>query len=183
MNWLDIILVVPVAWFAYKGFKKGLIIEIFSLLALLAGIYGGIHLSDFTTEILTEDFKFTSEYMPVISFGLTFILIVVAVYYVGKLLEKVVKMMALGIVNKLFGAVFGMVKALLILSLFLVLVDAIDARAKFLPKEQVDNSLMYRPIKDICAQIFPMIENSEIYHHFQDLRDEHDLELPDNIGI
>ena len=183
MNWLDLILVVPVAWLAYKGFKKGLIIEIFSLLALLAGVYGGVHFSDFTTEFLTEDFKFTSEYMPVIAFGLTFILIVVIVYYVGKLLEKSAKIMALSIVNKISGAAFGMMKALLILSLFLVLVDAIDERAKFLPKAQVNNSLMYRPIKGLCAQIFPMIEDSEIYHRFQDIRDEHKLELPDNLGI
>lgn len=183
MNWLDIILVVPVAWLAYKGFKKGLVIEIFSLLALLAGIYGGIHFSDFTTEVLTNDFKFTSEYMPVISFGVTFILIVVLVYYVGKLLEKVIKMMAIGIVNKISGSLFGMLKALLLLSLLLVLVDAIDHRTNFLPEDQVNNSLMYKPIKGLCAQIFPMIEDSVIYDRLQDLRDEHLLEELDNIGI
>jgi membrane protein required for colicin V production len=176
-------LIVPVAWLAYKGFKKGLVIEIFSLLALLAGIYGGIHFSDFTTHVLTDDFKFTSEYMPVISFAVTFILIVVLVYYVGKLLEKVIKMMALGIVNKISGSLFGILKALLILSLLLVLVDAIDHRASFLPREQVNNSLMYKPIKGLCAQIFPMIEDSEIYDRFQDLRNEHSLEEFDNIDI
>jgi len=183
VNWLDIILIVPVAWLAYKGFKKGLIIEIFSLLALLAGIYGGIHFSDFTTGILTEDFKFTSEFMPVISFGMTFILIVVLVYYVGKLLEKVIKMMALSIVNKISGSLFGILKAFLLLSLLLVLVDAIDHRTHFLPEYQVNNSLMYKPIKGLCAQIFPMIEDSEIYDSLQGLRDEHKLELPDNLGI
>lgn len=183
MNWLDLILIIPVAWLAFKGFKKGLVIEVFSLLALLAGIYGGIHFSDFTTDILVNDFKFKSEYMPVIAFGVTFLLIVVLVYYTGKLLEKVVKMMALNIINKISGAVFGMAKALLFLSLLLVLVDAIDDRVEFLPEEQVQSSLMYEPIKGLCAQIFPMIEDSNIYDRLDEFRDEHSLGGIDSIDM
>ncbi len=42
MNWLDIGIAVPLVWGAYVGFKKGLVIELASLAALILGIYAAI---------------------------------------------------------------------------------------------------------------------------------------------
>jgi membrane protein required for colicin V production len=47
MNSIDILLIIPLVYAAWKGFKHGLIIEVFTLLALFVGIYVGIHFSDF----------------------------------------------------------------------------------------------------------------------------------------
>jgi len=52
MNYLDIILVLPLIIGAWRGFKKGFIIELFTLLALLVGLYAGIHFSDFVAGLL-----------------------------------------------------------------------------------------------------------------------------------
>lgn len=175
MNWLDIILVIPIVWLGFKGFKKGIIIEVFSLLALLAGIYGGIHLSEFTTEFLTDDMKIQSEYMPIIAFGVTFILIVVLVYYVGKLLDKVIKMIALNFVNKAFGACFGMVKAILLLSLFLILIESVNRKANFIPRDLKHGSLLYEPILMATSAIFPVIKNGKIFDEIEDWWEDQDL--------
>ena len=47
MNFIDVLILIPVIYAAWKGFKHGLIIEVFTLLALVVGIYAGIHFSDF----------------------------------------------------------------------------------------------------------------------------------------
>ena len=73
MNYIDILLLIPIIYAAWKGFKHGLIIEIFTLLALFVGIYVGIHFSDFTAKYLRESLGFESKYLPIIAFTLTFL--------------------------------------------------------------------------------------------------------------
>ena len=177
MNWLDLILIIPLTWLGFKGFKKGLIIEVFSLLALLAGIYGGIHFSDFTSSILTDEFNLKSEYMPIIAFGVTFLLIVVGVYYVGKLLEKVVKIVALSMINKILGAAFGLVKGLLFVSLFLILIESINSKVGFIPRQVRHESTLYNPILKLTSILFPMIADMRVWEMIPEI----DLpEIPSN---
>ena len=52
INLLDIILLIPLLWFGYNGYKKGLIIEIASLAAFILGLYFAFYFSDFTAEYL-----------------------------------------------------------------------------------------------------------------------------------
>ena len=75
MNSIDILLVIPLIYGAWKGFKHGLIIEVFTLLALFVGIYVGIHFSDFTARLLREHLGLTSKYLPIIAFTITFLAI------------------------------------------------------------------------------------------------------------
>ena len=55
MNFIDIILIIPIIWFIYKGFKKGFIIEIASLIALFLGIYVAIHFSGNITSFIDDN--------------------------------------------------------------------------------------------------------------------------------
>ena len=54
LNYLDIIIAIVLFLFGYKGFRKGLIIEVVTLLAFAVGIYGAMRFSDFTAEHLQE---------------------------------------------------------------------------------------------------------------------------------
>ena len=54
MNYLDIIIIVLVLIFGIGGWRKGIIIEIATLLALILGLYGAFHFSDFTAEQLVQ---------------------------------------------------------------------------------------------------------------------------------
>ena len=98
MNTIDIIILIPLLWAAYSGFKKGLIIEIATLLALAGGIYAGVHFSNYASGYLVE--KIDSKMLPLASFGATFLVVVILIFALGKLLEKVVNMVALKLVNK-----------------------------------------------------------------------------------
>ncbi len=88
MGYLDIILCIPLIWGLYTGFTKGVIIQMASLLALILGVYGAIVFSNLTQGILTSNFQIDNKYIPIISFATTFIAIVIAVHFLGKVLEK-----------------------------------------------------------------------------------------------
>ncbi|MCB9360475.1 MAG: CvpA family protein [Flavobacteriales bacterium] len=153
MNYFDIIFIIPLLWGAYKGYSKGFVIEIASLIALGLGIWGGVKFSSVSAEYLSQLFDISEKLMPLISFAVTFIAIVIAVFTIAKLLQKVIKMVALGFVNRIAGLVFGCLKFALILSVIINLVGVINEQVPFIDEEMQNSSLLYHPISKV-AQIF-----------------------------
>ncbi|MDT8411813.1 MAG: CvpA family protein [Vicingaceae bacterium] len=157
MNYLDIIIVIPLIWGAYKGFRKGFVIEIASLVGLVLGVWGGINFSSYSAEYLGKAFNISPEIMPLLSFVVTFIAIVILVFFIAKMLERVVKMVALGIVNRIAGMVFGMMKFGIIISIILNLVNTIDNEVSFIENEVKSKSLLYQPFSDFSGKLFPKL--------------------------
>ncbi len=163
MNFIDIIICVPIIYAAYKGFKQGLIIEVFTLLALFVGLYVGIHFSDFVANYLKKTFEWDSVYLPIVSFTLVFLAVGAMVYFAGKAIEKVIKVVHLSPLNKFFGLLFSIVKMLYFVSILLVIFESYDEKSHFLPKEQKDNSVLYNPVKTFSTTTIPGLESSSIF--------------------
>jgi membrane protein required for colicin V production len=157
MNWIDAAIVIILIISVVMGFINGLVKEVASLAALILGIWGAIKFSSFTAGKLYDYFDMTGNYVGIIAFLITFGLIVVVIHFVGILADKVVKAAALGFVNRLLGIAFGLIKSVLILSVLFVILNAIDARRPFLPKEKIEGSIFYNPISDIAPVLFPII--------------------------
>jgi len=165
MNFIDIVLLVPIVYAAWKGFKHGLIIEIFTLLALFVGIYAGIHFSDFTASFLRNSVGMSSKYVPVIAFTLTFLAIGAMVYFLGKTIEKIIKVTQLTPINKLAGVFFSVLKYLYILSTLLILVESYDEKIGFFPPKVKEESLLYHPVMQVSKLTIPGIKESNIFIH------------------
>ena len=163
MNYLDILLIIPLIIGGWRGFKKGLIIELFTLLALLVGIYAGIHFSDFMAGILRDNLDMTSKYLPAIAFTITLLLVGAMVFFGGKLLEKAVKMVALGAINRITGMLFGITKMLFICSAVLVILDSYDEKNEFIPNDLKEGSLLYTPVKKTSLTAIPALKYSDLF--------------------
>lgn len=163
MNFVDIILLVPIAWGAWKGFKKGLIIELFTLLALLVGIYAAINFSDFTAEKINGSIEMEDKYLPVVSFTLTFLVVGALIFFAGKMVEKMVQVVNLSTVNKLLGLFLGAVKMIYTLSVLIILVETYDERGDFIPTDVKEESIMYSPVKHIAIYTIPAVDESRIW--------------------
>jgi membrane protein required for colicin V production len=157
MNWLDAIIVVVLILSLVTGFINGLVKEVASLAALILGIWGAIRFSSFTAGKLYDYFDMTGRYVGIIAFLITFGLIVVLIHFIGILADKVVNAASLGFINRILGIVFGLLKSVLIMSVFFVVLNALDARRSFLPKKTIEESKFYNPISDIAPAIFPII--------------------------
>jgi membrane protein required for colicin V production len=162
MNYIDIILIVPLLWAAYRGFTKGLIIEVASLAALILGIWGAIKFSWFTSELLVEKFEMTTQYLHLISFSITFVAIVIAVHLLARVLDKLAKLVALGLVVRVTGAIFGVIKIAFVLSIILVIINTADRSKGILPTKEVEGSLLYKPISGFAPSIFPYLQFENI---------------------
>jgi membrane protein required for colicin V production len=165
MNFIDAIIIIVLIFAVIRGFTNGLVKEVASLAALILGIWGAIKFSDFTADKLYVYFDLTGKYVGIISFMITFGIIVVVIHFIGVLLDKLLEAVALGFVNRLLGMIFGLIKSVLILSVIFVILNAINASRPFLPKERIEKSMLYNPISDIAPAIFPIIGKDRFYHN------------------
>ena len=147
MSVLDIILGALLLFGLVNGFIKGLFVEIASLLALVLGVYGAIHFSNFAADLLQSRFDWSEKTINITAFAITFVVIVLTISLAGKALTKIADFAALGIINKLLGGVFGALKIGLILSIILIVFDKMNRTLPFVDKSELEESVLYNPVK------------------------------------
>jgi membrane protein required for colicin V production len=157
MNYIDAIIIVILGLGMVRGFINGFVKEVASLLALILGIWGAIKFSGFTAGKLYDYFDLSGKYVGIVSFLITFAIIVVIIHFIGLLIDKLVDAVSLSFINRLLGIVFGLLKSVLILSVVLVVLNAINDRRQFLPDDAIEASVLYKPVSDVAPAIFPII--------------------------
>ena len=157
MNIFDSVIVVILIFAFVRGFMKGFFVEIASLIALIGGIYGAIYFSYFASDLLKEYVEWSENYITLTAFAVTFIAIVVAVSSLGKVFTKMANFVALGLINKILGGVFALLKSVLILSVLFVFFSRLNGVIRFIEKETLETSVLYVPVKKIVPTLFPNI--------------------------
>lgn len=135
LNYWDIVITIILLLAAWGGFKKGLIYEVATLIALVLGVYGALLFSDTAATYLGDTFGTNPEITPILAFCLVFLGIVVVVHLIGKLFTKAADLAALGFINKFSGALFAVLKRALILSVFIMLAGVFWKDALWNPSE------------------------------------------------
>lgn len=154
---IDIILGALLLFGLIRGVMKGLFVEVASLVALIAGVYGAIHFSNFAAEFLDSKLDWDEKYINIVAFAVTFIIIVLIIALAGKALTKLADFAALGLLNKLVGGIFGALKFGLILSILLIVFDNMNTAVPFADEKNLKNSILYEPVKGLAPLIFPSI--------------------------
>ncbi len=160
INLLDIIILVPLMLFAWNGYKKGLIIEIASLAALVLGLYMAFFFSDFAAQMLNDLFDMDQKYVAVFAFLLTFIAVLFLVLTVGKIVQKFVDILLLGFLNKLAGAVFGMLKGALLISILIFVINYFDFGSYLFKQEAREKSMFYEPVESIAPALYSWLDSN-----------------------
>jgi len=157
MNTIDIVISVILLFGLIKGYIKGIFIEITSLVGLILGIYGAIHFSYYLSNILKSRVDWDESMIQIVAFAGTFVIILLALIFLGKALTKIAETASLGIFNKMLGAIFGILKYALILSIVFIVYDQINVSLQFVSKKKVNNSVLYDPVKNLAPSIFPKL--------------------------
>ena len=157
MNVIDIILGIILLFGLIRGVMRGFIIELASLVALIVGVYGAIHFSYFAFDFLQNQFDWDEQYIQLTAFAITFILIVIFVLLIGKLLTKLVGAIALGIVNRILGGFFGLLKVAFITSALIMFISSFNDKTNFIEEEKLEESILYKPIQVIAPTFLPQI--------------------------
>jgi membrane protein required for colicin V production len=100
---IDILFLLIMAMAIFKGLQKGLIVAVFSVLALFAGLAAAIKLSAVVAGYLKDTIHVSAQWLPVLAFLLVFIGVIFLVRWAASLLAAAVDFAWLGWVNKLGG--------------------------------------------------------------------------------
>ena len=158
MNYLDIIIAVPLVYGLVKGFSNGLIKEATALAALLVGVYVAINFSLYLEPKVADILGKHKQFVSIIAFAILFLVIVLCVKAIGFMLEKLTKALALGIVSRFLGVFFGLLKVVVIFSFLLFIITDYN----LINKKTKDDSVLYRPLSDIAAIITPQLKKQQL---------------------
>ena len=161
MNYLDIIFLIPLLFALYRGFKKGMIHMVASLSALALGIFGAIKLRPMFASFLDSIFDISPDYMNVIAFSVAFVSIVLVVHLLAFLVEKLIKAVALNLVNRLLGMGIGLLVTAFVLSMILWPVNQINAEKQIIKPERIEGSILYKPLSAFAPKVFPYLKKQD----------------------
>lgn len=102
-----------------KGFRNGLVVAVFSLLAFVIGLAAALKLSAVVAEYLGTNTNISQRWLPILAFAIVFFVVVLLVRLGAKAIEGGLRMVMLGWLNKLGGIVFYLLLYFLIFSIIL----------------------------------------------------------------
>lgn len=137
-----------------------MIIELASIAGLIAGIYVAANFSEVVGDYLTKNLELEGTWVGYSAFFITFIGVVIGVYALARVLERAINLVALKLVNKLLGLVFGIVKMLIIISIVVNLLGWVDQHIPILQKSEPDRSLTFRVVKSVAPALLPILTDS-----------------------
>lgn len=150
MNWLDIVLIIPILWGFYRGFKKGLVVEAGTLVALIGGIYCAMNFSNYAAGYLKKHFGWTSDYLHFASLLVTFVLVVILVIVIARLITAGMDAGALTPINKVLGALFGALKFAFIFSILIFFLSVVEKNVSVIPEATKKSSYLFHPVASIA---------------------------------
>lgn len=158
MTFLDIILFCFLVWGVINGLRKGLFVELASLVSLLLGIYIAIKFSGAVGHFFDGHLPEDPKTAAITAFIITFIAVVVGITLLAKFMTKIADFSGLGLLNRVLGGFFGLLRMVLVLSVLLSFFVKINFGYTFASKETLDKSMFFNPILKVSNIIFPTLE-------------------------
>ena len=162
MSIIDFLIGFILLWAIYRGFSKGFILEIAKFIALIAGIWGAIHFSEYINSSLVEKLKMSSQASIIVSFILTFIFVVIIIYFLARILEKALEKLELGFINSLLGAAISVLKYSFLLSILFYILGLTHLDKIFISQDTRAKSYLFKPVVNLAPTIIPKIKQLKL---------------------
>ena len=166
---LDIIVAIILIFAIIKGYRQGLIVAFFSVIAFIIGLAAAMKLSVVAAGYIGKAVKVSDKWLPIIAFAVVFLIVVLLVRLGAKFIQKTVELALLGWVNRLGGILLYIGIYILIFSVLLFFADQVS----FIKPETKTESVMYSYIQpwgpkiiDGLGKIIPVFKGM-----FEDLED------------
>lgn len=143
MNLVDILVWAILLAFIIKGFLKGLVREVCSLVGLVMGIWAACKYYPSLSAAIRHFIHLPQNVSSTISFALIFLVVGLLFFFLGHLLTAAFKIALLGGVNRVGGVVFGFFQGALVLCVILYLGTSKPMPSKL--KKRLEGSKSARP--------------------------------------
>jgi membrane protein required for colicin V production len=119
LNWIDIAILVALAFFTYTAFHAGLIREVITIIgAVFAVALAGLFYSDLATDVqVAVDDEETAK---IVAFAMIFFAVILASQLTASFLKQAASLLLLGLFDSIGGAMFGLIKGLIFVEIALI---------------------------------------------------------------
>lgn len=124
MNGFDIFIIIVIAFCFIRGYFRGFVKEISSIVGVAAGFYGAHTYYVVLSQYLGRRINL-GAYGNIVSFFLLFCAIIVATSLIGHLIRMLLKVALLGWLDRLCGVIFGALKGFLVISVVFIMLTAL----------------------------------------------------------
>lgn len=155
MNFIDLIIAIPLIWGAIRGFSRGFLIEAATLVGLAAGIFLALIAADVAGRIMVALVDWNPIPFKFLAFAIVFVLVVVALKFLAKVVEHVLKTIHLNFINRLAGLLVGALKFALIISIVMIFVNYLNPHITILSDSAREGSLLLPHIEKLIHYILP----------------------------
>jgi membrane protein required for colicin V production len=146
---LDLIVAVLLVLAVIKGYQQGLITGLFSFVAIIIGLAAALKLSVVVAGYIGSAVKVAEEWLPIVSFAVVFIVVIILVRLGAKALQHTVEVAMLGWVNRLGGVLFYTALYLLVFSVLLFYAE----QMKLLQPQTIQQSVTYSYIQPFGPKV------------------------------
>lgn len=153
MSYLDLFFGMAIAWGAYSGFSKGLIKELASILGVIIGVLLAKNYYPYLDIKLKPIFESEAGFISILSAILIFLLTIMVFKIIAKFLTKFLKIIALGLLNRIIGSVFGIFKTVMLLCILVFIFSNINNVTGIIKAEKLSQSFFYSKIEKINSFI------------------------------
>ena len=153
MSYVDLFFGLVLAWGAYSGFSKGLIKELASILGVIIGVFLAKNYYPYLDIKLKPIIEYEAGFISILSAMLIFLLTIMVFKIIAKFLTKFLKIIALGLLNRIIGSVFGIFKTVLLLCILVFIFSNINNVTGIIKAEKLSQSFFYSKIEKINSFI------------------------------
>jgi membrane protein required for colicin V production len=158
MQIVDLIILLPLLFGAFKGYKRGFIIEIVSIAAFIISVLLAFKFMSEASGFLSKYISnpLTNRLMPYIGFAVLFFPIIFFINKLGWLMRSSTKASLFGSFDSLIGATVGILTWAFGISIIFWLVGSLGIK---IAENQVDKSILLPIIEPIAPRIIEKTTN------------------------
>ena len=145
MNWLDVVLLLPILVGLVRGLMRGLISEIIAFVVVILGVLGSRFAAPPFSAWLLKQFAWPQGVCDVVAYVLIFLVIAIVLSILARLMTKVLRAIHLGWANRLLGGLFGMCKYGLLVLIAVFIMDKTNEAFHWLDNAPVVKSSVVYP--------------------------------------
>ncbi|HLT07821.1 MAG TPA: CvpA family protein [Cyclobacteriaceae bacterium] len=155
MSTIDIIILILLAFGAFSGYKQGLFIGLLSIIAFFIGIILAFKFMHWGADMLAERVESLTFMLPFISFIIIFLIVTITIRVLAFMVKKALDLTILGTFDNFGGAVLGLFKWAIMISLLLWVATSFEYK---IPEPWLKDSVIYPTITPIAPALVSVLD-------------------------
>lgn len=168
MSWFDIIILLILAGAFINGMQKGLAMQLAGLISILLAAISAGKVAKIILPYILNTINIAESIARVASYVLAFVIIVFAIRFIGKMFHTLIVALHMGFINKILGAVLGVISASFVLSIMVNLIIILDSEETVITNKIKTDTFFYSKIQIVAPTIIPFLKEEIWEKHIQE---------------